>query len=410
MSMLAVKGGPKVRTMAWPQYPVFGRAEKRAVEKVIDSSYLVAHHNPAGPGQVEAFEEAFSAWIGSKYAVGVGNGTEGLHLALAAAGIGVNDEVIVPTLTFWVTATCVLMQNAVPVFADSEPGTLGLCPTDIEKKITKRTKAIIVVSLYGYPAAMDGIMGVARKHDLVVIEDSSHAHGAVYHDKKIGTIGDIGVFSLQQKKNLSTGDGGLVTTGNPDYAEAIQRLRTFGHEELSYNYRMTEIAAAIGQVRLELLDQHNDVRRANARCMEQQLEGVPGITVRRPIAGTVGAYYSLLFEYDPDVLAVSREDFVAAVQAEGIPLCSTSYSPVHRRPEFHPATPPARGCPWQWSLYDAPEAERPSYEDGVCPVAEAYADNRLMELKIHPPVGEDDMAQAAQAIRKVTDSINELST
>jgi dTDP-4-amino-4,6-dideoxygalactose transaminase len=256
---------------------------------------------------------------------------------------------------------------------------------------------------------MDGLMAVARRHDLVVIEDCSHAHGAVYHDEKIGTIGDIGIFSLQQKKNLCTGDGGMVTTDNAGYAEAIRRLRTFGHEELSYNYRMTEIAAAIGQVRLPLLDGHNAARRANAGYVEEKLRDVPGITVRKPIPDTVGVYYSLLLECDPEVLAVSRREFIAAVRAEGIPV-ARSYRPVHRMPNFHPSTTPARGCPWQWTLYDAPESERPCYEDGVCPVAEDYADNRLMELKVHPPAGKEDMEQAVQAIRKVIENVSDLKS
>ena len=401
MSTLAMHGGRPVREEPWPQYPIYGEKEKSAAAQVIDSNWLVAHHNPAGPGKVEAFEEAFRQWTGFGFAIGLGNGTEGLHLALAAADIGVNDEVIVPTITFVATATAVLMQNAVPVFADSETETLGLDPEAVAAKITSRTRAVIPVHLCGYPAKMDELMHIAWKHDLVVIEDCSHAHGALYHGRKVGTIGHIGVFSLQQKKNLSTGDGGLVVTDNEEYADAIRRLRTFGHAELSYNYRMTEIAAAIGQVRLALLDEHNRIRRANARHMEEALDGLRGITVRRPTPETVGVYYSLLLEYDPEAFAgVARNDFIKAVQAEGIPL-STSYSPVHRLNTFHLEKTPARGCPWTWALYTASQDERPSYDDGCCPVAEDYCDNRLMELKVHPPVGWEEIAQAAEAIRKV---------
>ena len=404
MSELAIRGGPPIRTAPWPHYPTFGQEEKRAVNQVIDSGWLVGLHNPAGPGQTGAFEQAFSAWVGSKHTVAVGNGTEGLHLALAAAEIGVNDEVIVPTFTFMATATAVLMQNAVPVFADSETDTMGLDPRDVERKITPRTKAIMPVHLCGYPAKMDELLAVARAHDLVVIEDCSHAHGALYHGRKVGTLGDIGVFSLQQKKNLCTGDGGLVVTDNDQCAQAVRRLRSFGGTELNYNYRMTEFAAAVGQVRLKALDEDNRVRQANAQCMGEELSGVPGVVVRKPIPGTVGVYYSLLMEYEAHVVGVSRQEFIEAVRAEGIPIAPT-YTPVHRNPIFHPQETPARGCPWQWALYTALQGERPDYDNGSCPVAEEWMDGRLIELKVHPPVSRGDIKMAAAAIRKVIDLI-----
>ena len=404
MSELAIRGGTPVRTTAWPHYPTFGEREKRAVSEVVDSGWLVAHHNPAGPGQVEAFEQAFSAWIGCEHAVGLGNGTEGLHLALAAAEIGVNDEVIVPTFTFMSTATAVLMQNAVPVFADSETDSLGLDPRDVERKLTERTKAVMPVHLCGYPAKMDELLAVARAHDLVVIEDCSHAHGAVYRGKKVGAVGDIGVFSLQQKKNLCTGDGGMVVTEDEGYAGTIRKLRSFGGSELPYNYRMTEFAAAVGQVRLDALDECNRVRQSNAKRLEEGLKGLRGVTVRRPMHDTVAVYYSVLMEYEADTVGASREEFIGAVRAEGIPVDPT-YTPVHRNPIFHPTKPPARGCPWQWSLYTAPEGERPDYDDGCCPVAEEWMDHRLVELKVHPPVSQQDIDMAAEAICKVVDQI-----
>jgi len=400
MAALAINGGAPVRTEPWPHYPVYGAAEKEALARVIDSNRLCAHHGP-GPGEVEAFEAAFAEWIGARHAVGVGNGTEGLHLAVMAAGVGVNDEVIVPTLTFQATAICVMMQNAVPVFADSEPDTLALDPEDVARKITSRTRAVIPVHLCGYPGKMDELMAVARQHGLVVIEDCSHAHGAVYRGRKVGTVGHIGVFSLQQKKCLSTGDGGLVVTDDEAYATAIRQYRSFGHAELSYNYRMTELAGAIGQVRLALLDEHNRIRQDNARLMREALADVDGVTVRSPIPGAEGVYYSLAFDFDPGAFpGAARDGFVDAVAAEGVPL-ARSYKPVHRLRPFHPEAAAARGCPWQWPLYTAPANERPSFEDGCCPVAEDFSDNRLMELKIHPPVGEREVRDAAQAIRKV---------
>jgi perosamine synthetase len=406
MAALSVNGGTPVRSTPWPHYPIFGEREKKAAVRVVDSNWLVAHHG--GSKEVDAFEKDFAEYIGCDLTLGIGNGTQALHLALAASNIGVGDEVIVPTVTFMATATSVLMQNAVPVFADSEPFTLGLDPKKVEEKITSRTKAIIPVHLYGYPADMDGLLRVAKKHNLTVIEDCSHAHGAEYHGKKVGTLGDIGVFSLQQKKNLSTGDGALFVTKHPEYADAVRKLRSFGHEELSYNYRMTEVAAAIGQIRLTMLNEHNRVRRNNAAYLESKLSGLHGIKVRKPMPETSAVYYSFIFEYDPDSAGVELPVFLKAVQAEGIPL-APCYKPVHRQSTFHPEKEPARGCPWKWKLYQPPEDERPSYENGVCPLAEDYADHRIAALKIHPPVSEADLDDAALAIRKVIENSRELS-
>ena len=397
---LAINGGCPVRREPWPAYPVYGDAEARAAARVVASNRLCAHHGP-GPGEVEAFEQAFSSWLGVRHTIGVSSGTEGLHLALMAAGVGVGNEVVVPTLTWQSTATCVLMQNAVPVFADVESGTLGLDPEDVRAKITSRTRALIPVHLCGYPARMEALTALAQEYGLIVVEDCSHAHGSRFHEREVGTVGHIGVFSLQQKKCLSTGDGGLVVTDDDGYADAMRRFRSFGHAELSYNYRMTEIAAAIGQVRLRMLDGHNRVRQANAQAMAELLDGVPGVSVRRPAPGTESVYYSLLLEFEPAAFpGVTRDAFAEAVRAEGVPLVR-SYAPVHRLPVFRAESPPARGCPWRWALYTAPEHERPDYGDGCCPVAEDFCDSRLMELKVHPPAGADDIAQAAEAVRKV---------
>ncbi len=405
-SVLAINGGNPVRTAPWPAWPHFGEEEKAAVCRVVDSQNLCARFD--APGEIEGFESEFAAYLGADHAIAVGNGTEGLHLAVAIAGIGVNDQVIVPTYTFLATATCVWMNNAVPIFADSEPETFGLDPGSVEKRITSRTKAIILVHLCGYPAKMDELLAVARKHDLIVIEDCSHAHGAEYHGSRVGTLGDIGVFSLQQKKILCTGDGGIMVTNNTAYDDGLRLMRTFCHKDLSYNYRMSELQAAIGRVRLKRLEGENAQRRANAACLDRELAGVTGVRVHKPAPDTLGSYYSLVLDYDAAAVGVPREQFVAAVQAEGVPLNRCFYPPVHRHHSFHQPEPSPRGCPWSWPLYTAPANERPSYEDGCCPVAEKLMDEQVMEIRIHPPVNTEDMKSVGAAIRKVLDHIDDL--
>ena len=217
-----------------------------------------------------------------KHCLGLGNATQALHLALAALNVGVGHEVIVTSYSWISTASCILMQNAVPVFCDIEKESLGLCPQDLESKITEHTKAVIMTHMFGYPAQIEEIKEVCKKYDLFLIEDASHAHGAEINGKKVGTYGDISVFSLHQRKSLSVGDGGLLCTNKKEIAEKVYRLRSFGHKELSYNYRMTEFAGALGQCGLSKLDEQNERRRKNALYLSENLKSSDKVKVRLP--------------------------------------------------------------------------------------------------------------------------------
>ena len=249
--------------LQFPNWPTFGEQEEKAVEDVIRSGQLFADQ------KVREFEENFGKYIGTKYALGLGNATQGLHLCLAALDIGLGDEVIVTPYSWISTASSILMQNAIPIFCDIEEQTLGIDPDKIEKLITSRTKAIVCVHMFGYPCKIREIKSIAEKHNLALIEDASHAHGAELNGKKIGTFGDVSAFSLHQRKALSVGDGGIVCTDNVSLAEKIYKMRSFGSNELSYNYRMTEFAGALGSVRLRKLDKENDQRRKNSLFLNQ---------------------------------------------------------------------------------------------------------------------------------------------
>jgi len=379
------------QTELWPTWPVLGEEEKRAVERVVESNQLFAAE------EVHAFESEFAAYLGVKHALGVGNATEGLQLALAALEIGVNDEIIVSPYSWISSATCAMMQNAVPVFADAEPESLGLSPEAAEAAITPRTKAIILVHMFGYPADVDGVMAVASRRGLPVVEDASHVHGAEYRGRKLGTYGRVGVFSFHQRKALCVGDGGMVVTDDDEIADRVYRLRSFGYSELSYNYRMTEFAAALGRVRLARLDADNQVRIANAERMAELLANTLGILVRRPRANSVGVYYRLLFEYEPDMFGVPLTEFVSALSAEGFPFAKT-WEPLHRHPHFNEGRNAARGCPWGWDLYAGTELKGKDFKDLRFPVVEEYCDRRMFELPVHPPVGEVEIRRAADAI------------
>jgi dTDP-4-amino-4,6-dideoxygalactose transaminase len=280
--------------MKW-RYPLsdidLGREEERKVLKVLRSRWL-----SSGP-VTERFEKAFSEYLGVGYAIAVSNGTAALHLALACLGLKEEDEIILPSLTFVATANAVLYVGAKPVFADIVSlDNFNISPQEIEKKITKRTKAILAMHYGGYPCDMKSIMGIARRHGLFVIEDAAHAPGAEYQREKCGMIGDIGCFSFFSNKNLVTGEGGMVVTHNKELAERVRRMRSHGMETLSwdkfhghlsaydieqlgYNYRTTEIQSALGLVQLKKLDRNNRKRKELVETYRKELQEVKGISI-----------------------------------------------------------------------------------------------------------------------------------
>ncbi len=250
---------------------IIGKEELKAVKEVLESGML------AQGDVVKELEDKFAAYIGVEYAIATNSGTAALHTALAAIGIKSGEEVITTSFSFFSTASCVLMQNAKPVFVDIEPRTYNINQSEIEDKISERTKAIIPVHLYGQPCKMKEIMDIAEEHNLNVIEDAAQAHGAEYDGKKVGSIGDMGVFSFYATKNIITGEGGMITTNNEKIAERARIIRNHGqreryiHECLGYNYRMTNIAAAIGLAQLKKLDKLNERRISNARYYNKRL-------------------------------------------------------------------------------------------------------------------------------------------
>ncbi len=250
---------------------IIGKEELKAVKEVLESGML------AQGDVVKELEDKFAAYIGVDYAIATNSGTAALHTALAAIGIKNGDEVITTSFSFFSTASCVLMQNAKPVFVDIEPRTYNINQSEIEDKISERTKAIIPVHLYGQPCKMKEIMDIAEGHNLNVIEDAAQAHGAEYDGKKVGSIGDIGVFSFYATKNMITGEGGMITTNDERTAERARIIRNHGqreryiHECLGYNYRMTNIAAAIGLAQIKKLDKLNERRISNAEYYNKRL-------------------------------------------------------------------------------------------------------------------------------------------
>jgi perosamine synthetase len=253
--------------------PIIGEEEKKAVMEVLDSGVLAQ-----GP-RVAAFEAAFAEMVGVKYAVATSSGTTALHVALLASGIGTGDEVITTPFSFIASSNSILYAGARPVFVDIDPKTFNIDPDRIKGAITKRTKAILPVHLFGLPADMDPIMAMADTYGLVVAEDACQSHGAEYKGRRVGSFG-IGCFSLYPTKNITSAEGGMITTDDAKVAEKCRVIRQHGmrrryyHDELGFNFRMTDIHAAIGLAQLQKLEQFNQARIANARYLNTHLRGV----------------------------------------------------------------------------------------------------------------------------------------
>jgi dTDP-4-amino-4,6-dideoxygalactose transaminase len=281
-----------MKTWKYPLSDIdLGKEEERSVLKVLRTRWL-----STGP-MTERFEKAFSESLGGGYAISVSNGTAALHLALASLRLKEGDEIVLPSLTFVATANAILYVRAKPVFADIVGSDdLNISSQEITKKITKKTKAIMVMHYGGYPCDMGSIMGIAKKHGLYVVEDAAHAPGAEYQGKKCGMIGDLGCFSFFSNKNLVTGEGGMVVTQNREWAERVRRMRSHGMSTLSwdkyrgrlssydieglgYNYRTTEIQSALGLAQLKKLDRNNRKREELVATYREELHGVKGISI-----------------------------------------------------------------------------------------------------------------------------------
>ena len=259
--------------------PTMGKNECNAVIKVLRS------RNLAQGKMVEKFENNFAKYVGVKYAVATNSGTAALHAALASLDLKPGDEVVTTPFSFVASANAILYCSAKPVFADIDATDYNINPESIEKVITKKTRAILVVHLYGQPAQMDKILKIAKKHNLYLIEDACQAHGAKYRNIKVGGLGDMGCFSFYPTKNMTTGEGGIVTTNNEAFYNKLKKFRNHGQkaryyqDSLGYNYRMTEINAAIGIEQLRKLDIFNKKRQENAKYLISKLNSLPGIAV-----------------------------------------------------------------------------------------------------------------------------------
>ena len=357
--------------------PLIDEKEIEEVVKVLKSGMIAQ-----GP-RVAEFEEKFAEYIGVDYAVAASSGTTALHLAMLAAGIGKDDEVITTPFSFAATGNCVLYVGACPVFVDIDPQTYNLDPNKIEDAITDKTRAILPVHLYGQPAKMDEINRVARDNDLVVIEDAAQAHGALYKRKKAGSLGSMGCFSFYPTKNMTTSEGGIITTDNQEMADNARILRAHGEKEryshvvLGYNFRMTDIAAAIGLVQLEKLDDFNERRLENAEYLTEHLKEIPGLEAPFVLEEVRHVFH----QYTIRVGEGKRDDFMKFLIERGIG------TGIH---------------------YPIPIYQQKLYKDlnfsANCPEAEKAA-KEVLSIPVHPGLSVEDVEKIVSVLSEAGDEL-----
>jgi perosamine synthetase len=387
---LALHGGTPVRAELLP----YGRQsidedDIAAVVETLRSDWLTT-----GP-KVNEFEEAFAAWVGARSAVSFSSGTAALHGAAFAAGIGTGDEVITSPLTFAATANCILYQGGAPVFADVREDTLNIDPEWVAKRITRRTKALLPVDYAGHPADLDELHQMADRHGLTLIEDACHALGAEYRRRRVGSISHMTVFSFHPVKHLTTGEGGMVTTDNPRFADTLRKFRNHGitsearerqaqgqwHYEmvlLGFNYRLTDIACALGLRQLSKLESNLARRREIAERYTDGMRALSGILLPCVRDEVLPAWHLYPVRLNLASLSVSRAEIFQALRAENIGV-NVHYIPVHLHPYY-------RG--------------RFGYRQGDFPVAEA-AYERLMSLPMFHGMSDGDVRSVIGSVEKV---------
>lgn len=433
MSELAILGGTPVRTKLFPAYKFIGAEEKAAVNRVLDSGVLSRylgcwHPDFYGGPEAQALEKEWAAYFGAKHAIAVNSATSGLQAATGALGIGPGDEVIVSPFTMAASATAPLIYGGIPVFADIEPDYFCLDPESVRAKITSRTKAIIVVDIFGLPYDATALNAIAQEHNIPIIEDCAQAPGASLNGRLAGTLADIGVYSLNYHKHIHTGEGGVIVTDNDTLAERLRLIRNHaeavveekGYETLvnmvGFNFRLTELQAAIGREQLKKLKSLLDERIANCNYLAAELSKIPGITGPRVRPGATHSYYLQAFLFDAKTVGVSRDVFIKAVKAElpatalreleGQQIGVGYTKPLYLLPLFQKKIAiGANGWPFTAST----ALTEQSYQKGLCPTAEKlYEEQLFVHEFMRPPATTEDLNDVIKAFNKVYERRSEL--
>ena len=422
---LAINGGKKIRERKWLDNFTTGEEEKQAVIKVLDSGYLSlfeGSHTPDEPfsfrggPEVQALENEWCEFYNIDHSIAMNSATSGLFAAIGALEIGYGDEVIVSPYTMTACALAPLIYGAIPVFADIDPNTGCLDPESVEAKITKKTKCILIVHQFGFPANMKKIMEIANKYSLKIIEDCAQAHSAKHNGKYVGTIGDIGVFSLNVNKTIQSGEGGVCVTKNPDIAYRLQLIRNHGEAVVGpanylnitniagYNYRMTELCAAISRQQLKKLNQITNKRLELVNYFKTKLKGNDCL---KPLSGTASygnveceeTYYVFPLIYTGEDSIIKRNTLVKALNAEGCLFYQGYVKPLYLQPMYQQKSLYKFNYPF---MAPANSETYQEYSKGTCPVAESlHYEKLIINEHIRPPHTISDINDLIRSIEKL---------
>lgn len=433
MFHLAIRGGKPIRRKTFPFYATVGKEEKKALGRVIDSGVLSKflgswHKDFYGGPEIRKLETQWARFFKIKHAIAVNSATSGLYCAVGAVGIEPGDEVIVSPYTMSASATSPIIWGGVPVFADIEEDFFCLDPRSVEERLTSRTKAIIIVDLFGQPYDVQRITAIARKKGIPVIEDAAQATAATYRDRYAGTLGDLGVFSLNCHKHIQSGEGGVVVTNDDRLAERVRLIRNHaeavvrekGEKDIvnmvGFNFRMTELEAAVNQCQLKKLSRFVRTRVANCEYLSRQLRNIPALILPkvRPYASHV--YYMQPFRWNSEAAGFDRHTFVEAVRAElaptqknedfGVRIWEGYCKPLYLLPMYQKKIAiGTKGYPFLGPQYTGSV----DYSKGICPVAEQMYEKELFTSDLMTPGFTtrdlDDVVMAFQKVWKYREEL-----
>lgn len=423
MSKLAINGGIKVLDNSIKtKWPIITEEDKNAVLRVLNSGILWGFAAP----ETLALEKEFSDYVGTRYCIALNSGTAALHCAISAAGIGPGDEVITSAFSFIASPLSVLHHNAIPVFVDIDPNTFNINVDKIEEKITSQTKAIIPIHIHGCPAEMDTINKIAKKNNLIVIEDACQSPGSIYKGKKTGNLGDMAAFSLNTTKNLSGGEGGFLVTNSAKYRGKANMLRMFGEfvkenegrkyqsYSMGWNYRTQEMPAAFARSQLKRLDYYNNVANNNAEYLNRELSKIEGIKVQKIPEYSRSCYHKFRIRLDWDIFKLTnenghifREKVRQALIAEGVDAVLWQKTTLAGQPVFKIMEGYGKGCPWSCKYVK----NKYKYRDEDYPEAvKLLKDSMVIGSETYPLYANDIkvMEKYVEAFYKVFSNLDEV--